>query len=87
MPGHGLCIRHRHQECWSINTDNPLSYRASSRYICWMRRGDWSIRTESDSSFRCDAENFYINATVIAFESDQQVNLRSWEKTIKRDLM
>ena len=87
MPGHGLCTRHRHQECWSINIDDPLSYRANSRYICWMRRGDWSIRTECDSSFRCDAENFYINATVTAFESDQQVNQRSWEKTIKRDFM
>jgi len=87
MPGHGLCTRHLHQECWSINIDNPLSYRASSRYISWMRRGDWSIRTECDSSFRCYADNFYINATVTAFESDQQVSQRSWEKTIKRDFM
>jgi putative CocE/NonD family hydrolase len=87
MPNHGLCTRHRHQECWSITTNNPLSYRATSQYICWMRRGDWSIRTESDSSFHCDAENFYIKATITAFESEQQVNQRSWEKTIKRDLM
>jgi hypothetical protein len=52
-----------------------------------MRRGDWSIRTESDSSIHCDAENFYIKATITAFESEQQVNQRSWGKTIKRDLM
>jgi hypothetical protein len=52
-----------------------------------MSRGDWSIRTESESSFRCDAENFYISATVTAFESDQQINQRSWEKAIKRDLI
>ena len=87
MPHHGLCTRHRHQECWSITADDPLSYRASSEYTSWMRRDDWSIRTESRSSIRCDAENFYISATVIAFEADRQVNERSWEKTIKRDLM
>jgi hypothetical protein len=52
-----------------------------------MSRGDWSIRTESESSFRCDADNFYIEATVTAFESEQQINQRSWEKTIKRDLI
>jgi len=87
MPNHGLCTRHLHHDCWSINIDNPLSYRASSKYICWMRRGDWSIRTVSTSSLRCDADNFFIEATVTAFESDQQVNQRHWEKTIKRDLM
>ena len=87
MPGHGLCTRHYHQECWSIAKRDPLSYRSTSSYICWMRRGDWSIRTESDSSLRCDAENFYISATVTAFESDQQINQRSWNKTIPRDLI
>ncbi len=84
---HGLRTRHFHHECWSIETDNPLSCRASSQYISWMRRGDWSIRTESESSFNCDAENFYIEATVTAYESDMQVNQRQWKKTIKRDLM
>jgi len=87
MPDHGLRTRHRHQECWSISSDDPLSYRATSSYTSWMSRGDWSIRTESESNFRCDAENFYIDATVTAFESDQQINQRNWEKTIKRDLI
>ena len=87
MPGHELCTRHTHQECWSISTDDPLSYRATSLYICWMRRGDWSIRTESESSFSCDAENFYIKASVTAYESEQQINQRMWEKTIKRDFI
>ncbi|MFA9419306.1 MAG: CocE/NonD family hydrolase [Gammaproteobacteria bacterium] len=87
MPDHGLCTRHRHQECWSISNDDPLTYRATSSYTSWMSRGDWSIRTESESKFRCDAENFYIDATVTAYESDQQINQRNWEKTIKRDLI
>ena len=87
MPDHGLRTRHLDQSCWSIGLDDPLSYTATSQYICWMRRGDWSIRTESNSSFSCDAENFYIKATVTAYESDQQVNQRIWEKTIKRQLL
>jgi putative CocE/NonD family hydrolase len=87
MPGHGLCTRHLDESCWSITLDDPLSYQSTSRYTCWMRRGDWSIRTESNSSLSCDAENFYITATVTAYESDQQVNQRIWHKTIKRDLL
>jgi hypothetical protein len=87
MPNHGLCTRHRDQSSWSIALDDPQSYSASSHYVCWMHRGDWSIRTESDSSFSCDADNFYIEATVTAYESDQQVNRRYWQKTIKRQLV
>ncbi|MFV2032187.1 MAG: CocE/NonD family hydrolase [Gammaproteobacteria bacterium] len=87
IPGHGLCTQNTHQECWSISTEDPLSYRATSQYTCRMHRGDWSIRTESESSFSCDAEIFYIEATVTAYESDKQVNQRTWKKTIKRDFI
>lgn len=87
MPGHGLRTRHYHRESWSITADDLLSCCASSEYTCWMRRGNWSIRTESISSFRCDAKNYYIKATVAAFDLDKQVNQRQWNKTIKRDLM
>lgn len=87
MPEHGLRTRHYHHECWSITVDDPLSCRASSEYICWMSRGDWLIRTEAESKFSCDGGNFYIEATVTAYESDKQVNQRQWMKTIKRDLI
>ncbi len=87
MPDHGLCSRHYHHECWTIRANDPLSCKATSEYICWMRRGDWSIRTESESSFNCDSENFHIEAAVTAYESDIQVNQRHWKKAIKRDLM
>lgn len=87
IPGHGLRTRHYHHDCWSIKADDPLSCRASSEYICWMTRGDWSIRTESESRFSCDGDNFYIETTITAYESDEQVNQRQWMKTIKRDLI
>ncbi len=87
MPDHGLRVRHFHQDCWSIKANDPLSCRAHSRYICWMRRDNWSTRTESESSFSCDAEHFYIEATLTAYESDTQINQRHWKKTIKRNLM
>jgi len=87
MPEHGLCTRHRDQSSWSIALDDPNSYSATSHYVCWMHRGDWSIRTESDSRFSCDADNFYITATVTAYESDRQIHQRCWEKKIKRQFL
>jgi putative CocE/NonD family hydrolase len=85
-PGNGMCTRHRHDERWTIGADDPLSCRALSRYICWMHRGDWSIRTEAESEFRCDAENYYIKATVRAYEGEELINQRDWDEIpIPRD--
>jgi len=86
VPDHGMCSRHRHDERWTIAADDPLSYHALSRYICWMSRGDWSIRTEAESEMRCDADNFYIKATVRAYEGEELVNERNWDEiAIPRD--
>jgi hypothetical protein len=86
VPGNAMCMRHRHDERWTIAADDPLSHRSLSRYICWMHRGDWSIRTESESEFRCDADNFYIKAKVRAYEGEELLNERDWEEiTIPRD--
>jgi hypothetical protein len=88
VPGNGMCTRHRHDERWTIGVDDPLSYRSLSRYISWMQRGDWSIRTEAESELRCDAENFYIKATVRAYEGEELINQRDWDEiSIPRDHM
>lgn len=88
VPRHKMCTRHRRDERWTIATDDPLSYRALIRHVFWMHRGDWSIRTESESEFRCDAENFYIKATVRAYDNEKLINQRDWEEeAIPRDNM
>ena len=51
-----------------------------------MKRGEWSIRTDTDSALRCDADYFYIGASVRAFEGEELVFERSWdEMAIPRD--
>ena len=86
VPGHHMCTRHRHDERWTIAADDPLSYRSTSHYTCWMHRGDWSIRTESESEFRCDAEHFYVRATVRAYEGEALFHERIWDEiAIPRD--
>jgi hypothetical protein len=88
VPGHGMRMRHSHDERWSIAIDDPLSYIAQSRYICRMSRGDWKVRTVAESELRCDAENFYIKATVRAYEGEELVHQRDWDEVaIPRDHM
>ena len=86
VPGHGMCTRHKHDERYTIAANDPLSYRSQSRYICWMHRDDWAIRTEAESEFRCDADNFYIKATVRAYEGEELIHERNWDEiAIARD--
>ena len=82
VPGHGMRTRYRHDERWTIDASDPLSHRSLSRYICWMQRGDWSVRTESESEMRCDADNFYIKATVRAYEGEELINQRDWDEIV-----
>ena len=87
-PVHGLRTRHLHDERWTIAAHDPLSYRSSSRYTCWMQRGKWSIRTEAKSEFRCDEKHFYIKAKIRAYEGDEMIHERKWEEiAIPRDHM
>jgi putative CocE/NonD family hydrolase len=83
--GHGMRIRHTHEECWSISPDDPTSYHATSTYICYMQRGDWNIKTVSESSMQCDTEDYRIRASIVAWEGDEKINSRNWDRTLSRD--
>jgi putative CocE/NonD family hydrolase len=87
IPKHGMRVRHTHEDCWSIAPDDPVTSSADSIYTCYMSRGEWNIRIVAESSLNCDAENFYLKASVTAWEGDQVFNRRHWEKVIERDFM
>ncbi len=87
VDGNGMRTRHTHEECWSIAPDDPLTSTASSTFISYMSRGGWNIRTVSESSLRCDKDNFYLSASVTAWEGDSKFNHRSWKQTIRREFL
>lgn len=51
------------------------------------RGGDWRVRTETQTILTSDAENFYLQGDLDAFEGDQRVFCRTWRHSIKRDLV
>ena len=87
IPKHGMRSRHTHEECWSIAPNDPVTSTSSSTYTCFMSRDQWEIRIVAESSLRCDADNFYLKASVTAWEGDQIFSQRQWKKVIKRDFM
>lgn len=86
-PGTGLATRELRDEVWSIAPDDPLSMAGTSVWTCDMHRGDWFVRTVTISKIRCTKTDWQITGTVIAYEAEQQIFEKVFEKVIPRDLM
>ncbi|MDI4661990.1 MULTISPECIES: hypothetical protein [Cobetia] len=46
--------------------------------------GQFDVRVESHYRMRCDAENFYLEAEQIAWQDDEEVHRRGWQRTVPR---
>jgi uncharacterized protein len=72
---------------YRIKSDNPLSADITIRWTQKLGRGDWQVRTETETRFRATKEEFLIDATLDAFEGDKRVYTHNWDRRIKRDLV
>jgi hypothetical protein len=72
---------------YRIKSDDPLSADITIRWTQKLGRGDWQVRTETETRFRATKEEFLIDATLDAFEGDKRVYTHNWDRRIKRDLV
>ncbi|MGR3659818.1 MAG: CocE/NonD family hydrolase [Paracoccaceae bacterium] len=84
---HGLINGSIARESWHIHPDDPNSATTHIHWSDTLRRGNWSVRTETNSWMRSDAENFYISAKIEAFEGDDLIFEQEFDKTLPRDLV
>ena len=82
---HGLINGSIARERWSIHPDDPLSARGECHWTDEIERDDIRLRTETRCAMWSDATQFYLHATVEAFEGDVPVFERTIEDTIPRD--
>jgi uncharacterized protein len=72
---------------YRIKSDDPLSADITIKWTQKLGRGDWQVRTETQTRFRATKEEFLIDATLDAFEGDKRVYTQIWDRRIKRDLV
>lgn len=72
------------KQVYSITDGDPLSARMEYEAGFSFARADWQTRTHSRMVASCDADNFYLQGRIEAFEKDQQVFERDWDITIPR---
>jgi len=79
--GHSLVER------FSLQPDDPLSARAEVVHRTSFERGAWSTRVETNTHMSSTATEFLLTATLEAYEGEERVFARRWERAIPRDLV
>ena len=78
---HGGIARER----WTIDPADPLSAYGETHWTQTLSRSGWSVRTETYTTMRSDAQNFHLTGRIEAFEGDTLVFERDFDETIARD--
>jgi uncharacterized protein len=82
---HGLATGGIARETWTIDPDDPLSAHGHTHWTESLSRNEWSVRTETFTSMRSDAENFHLTGRIEAYEGEKLVFERDFEEKIRRD--
>lgn len=84
---HGLASGEIAREVWTINPQDPLSARGKTHWTQELSRGDWNVRTETYSEMHSDSDNFYLTATIEAFEGEDLVFEKNLTRTVPRKML
>jgi hypothetical protein len=49
-----------------------------------FRRDDWQVRAETSTVLTSDSKNFYVIATLDAYEGEKRIFSRNWDLEIPR---
>jgi putative CocE/NonD family hydrolase len=79
--GHTIARRHR------VSESDPTSARSEIEHAIQLRRGEWSVRVNTRTRVSATARAFRVETTLEAFERDERVFTRQWDRTVPRDLV
>jgi len=72
------------RERFSVRDDDPLSATAAIEHRSVTRRADWCVRIQARTEIQADASELHIAAELTAFEGDEQVFARRWDRKLPR---
>jgi hypothetical protein len=75
----------RTEEWYASIADEFESISAEVRAKRGLRRGDWRPHTTTRTKLTCTAEHFIVTAELDAWEDDQRVFSRNWQRRIPRN--
>ncbi|NLU73861.1 CocE/NonD family hydrolase [Streptomyces sp. HNM0575] len=80
-----LEVTRRACERYTWTGDDFGSVRGEIDWVMGFARGDWNVHATTHTVLTSDVENFYVHATMDAYEDNHRVRSRNWDWTIPRD--
>ena len=84
---HGLINGSVAHEHWQIHPDEPLSAKGECHWTDELERDGICLRTEAHCRMWSDQNNFYLCASIEAYENNKLIYNRSLTDQISRDNM
>ncbi|MFP3907484.1 MAG: CocE/NonD family hydrolase [Acidimicrobiales bacterium] len=73
---------------WYRSTGSDFtSLEGETTSVRGFARGDWSVRTVTNTKLTADATQFRVRSTLDAYEGDTRIFSRNWDRTVPRDLL
>ena len=81
----GMELNLRSEHTYTIKADDPLSARLDTHYIRRYFRGDWAVIIETKVMMTSTAEQFLVDASLVAKEGEEILKTTTWSLRIPRD--
>ncbi|MEU0105582.1 CocE/NonD family hydrolase [Streptomyces sp. NPDC006251] len=83
----GLEAGRRAHERYTAVADDFTSAGGETTWTMSFRRDDWDVRVVTHTRLTCDETDFFVDATLDAYEADRRVFSRTWNEQVPRDLL
>ncbi|GAA4313215.1 CocE/NonD family hydrolase [Streptomyces venetus] len=77
----------RAHERYTAVADDFTSAGGESTWTMTFQRDDWDVRVVTHTRLRCDETDFFVDATLDAYEAGRRVFSRTWNEEVPRDLL
>jgi hypothetical protein len=81
----GLVFDERNRDRYTIVERDPLSAEIVAERTLGMSRGAWRVRIETSSRMTSTLSHFRLEDSLRAFEGDERIFERTWDREIPRD--
>ncbi|MFC8142109.1 CocE/NonD family hydrolase [Streptomyces paradoxus] len=83
----GLEAGRRAHERYTAVADDFTSVGGETTWTMRFQRDDWDVRVVTSTRLTCDETDFFVDATLDAYEADRRVFSRTWNEKVPRDLL
>ncbi|MEU3486861.1 CocE/NonD family hydrolase [Streptomyces massasporeus] len=83
----GMEAGRRARERYTAIADDFTSVGGETTWTMRFRRDDWDVRVVTHTRLTCDETDFFVDATLDAYEADRRVFSRTWNEKVPRDLL